>query len=108
MQSSGGSPLDFIQYGILGLVIAALLLGWLWAKPAVDRLIADKEKAEEQRNDLLKVYEEKIMPALIQSTSVTTSLIPVMEEVIRCVDDIRASGVLAKKPPARRSSSAKP
>lgn len=90
-EASSGSPLEFVQYGVLGLVIAALLLGWLWAKPAVDRILIDKEKAEGQRDALLQVYEEKIMPALVESTQVTAALRPVMEEVVRALEEIRTT-----------------
>lgn len=86
-----GSPLDFLQYGVLGLIIIALLLGWLWAKPAVDGLIKRAEQAERQRDDLLKVYEERIMPTLIESTKVTEAMRPVMEEVVRALEDFRTT-----------------
>lgn len=69
------------QYGIPGLVIAALLLGLLWAKPAVDRLITDKERAESQRDELLRVYEEKMLPALADSIVVTRDLRPLLQDV---------------------------
>lgn len=72
----------FLQYGIPGLVIAALLLGWLWAKPSVERLILDKQRAEDQRDELLKVYEEKILPALNDSIVITRDLKPVMQDVV--------------------------
>lgn len=84
--TSAGSPLDFIQYGVLGLVIIGLLLGWLWAKPAVDRMLKDKERAEAQRDDLLKVYEEKVMPATVESTQAITAILPVLERVARLLE----------------------
>jgi hypothetical protein len=83
--SGGGGTTDIIgelfQYGIPGLVIAALLVGLLWAKPAVDRLIRDKEKAETQRDELLRVYEEKMLPTLADSIVITRDLKPVIQEV---------------------------
>ena len=85
-EAPGGSPLDFIQYGVLGLVIAALLLGWLWAKPAVDQIITDKLKAEAQRDALLATYESKLMPALAESTAAISSLRPVLQEVVSRLD----------------------
>lgn len=83
--SSGTGASDFIdllfQYGIPGLVIAALLIGLLWTKPSVDRLISDKERAENQRDELLRVYEEKMLPALTDSIIITRDLKPVIQEV---------------------------
>lgn len=89
-----------LQYGIPGFVIAALLLGLLWAKPAVDRvirdkdsviaqLIADKDKAERQRDELLRVYEEKMLPALTDSIVVTRDLKPVIQDVTTVLVKVR-------------------
>lgn len=89
--ASSDPVLSFLQYGVLGLVIVALLLGWLWAKPAVERIITDKEKAEQARDDLMKVQEEKVLPALLEQTGVTRSLIPVMQEVVRLLEEHRKS-----------------
>lgn len=79
----------FVQYGIPGLVIAALLLGLLWAKPAVDRLIKDKERAEHQRDALLEIYEEKLLPALTDSISVTRDLKPLLTDVVATLAAVR-------------------
>ncbi len=92
-ESSGGSTTDIIgelfRYGIPGLVIAALLVGLLWAKPAVDRLLHDKEKAEAQRDELLRVYEEKIVPALADSIIITRDLKPVLQEVTTVMTQVK-------------------
>lgn len=60
------SPVEFVQYGALGLIILGLLLGWLWAKPAVDRIINENERLrarldqcqEERMNELRKLRQE--------------------------------------------------
>jgi hypothetical protein len=97
--TSDGSSTDIVgllfQYGIPGLVIAALLIGLLWAKPSVDRLIHDKERAEAQRDELLRIYEEKMLPALSDSIVVTRDLKPVMQDVINTLAQIKAE--LAKR-----------
>lgn len=77
------------QYGVPGLVIAALLLGLLWAKPAVDRLITDKERAENQRDELLRVYEEKMLPALADSIVVTRDLKPILQDVATVLAQVK-------------------
>lgn len=92
-EPSGTGSVDIItmllQYGIPGLVIAALLVGLLWAKPSVDRLIKDKEKAELQRDELLRVYEEKMLPALTDSIVVTRDMKPVIQEVTTLLVQVR-------------------
>lgn len=88
---TGGSPLDFVQYGVLGLIIVALLLGWLWAKPAVDRLIVDKEKAEAQRDALMVTMQEKVLPVLAQTSQVNEAMRPVLAEVVKALDEFRTT-----------------
>ncbi len=92
-QTDNTSSTDFIgylfQFGIPGLVIAALLVGLLWAKPAVDRLIRDKEKAEAQRDELLRIYEEKMLPALADSIVITRDLKPVIQEVTTVLSQVK-------------------
>lgn len=39
----------WVQFGVLGAVVVAILRGWLWAKPAVDRLLRDLDWLREQR-----------------------------------------------------------
>jgi hypothetical protein len=46
---------QWLQYGASGAVVVALLLGWLWAKPAVDRLLKDKDRLLEERTDQMHV-----------------------------------------------------
>lgn len=86
---AAGSPLDFVQYGVLGLVIVSLLLGWLWAKPAVDQLRADYQRVVQQRDDLFRMMEAKVVPALLESTTITSALKPVLEDVVRVLDEVR-------------------
>lgn len=81
--------LTFVQYGALGLVILGLIFGWLWAKPAVQQLIKDKERAEAQRDELLKQYEEKVLPVVTENTRAARQLSPLLEEVIRRLPDDR-------------------
>lgn len=96
---SNNSSTDLIgllfQYGLPGGVIAALLLGLLWAKPAVDRLIADKERAEKQRDELLRVYEEKMLPALADSIVITRDLRPILVDVTNTLAQVK--GEMATK-----------
>lgn len=110
-EESTGSSTDivglFTQFGLPGLFIAALLAGLLWAKPAVDRiirdkdtviaqLILDKDKAERQRDELLRVYEDKMLPALTDSIVVTRDLKPVIQDATATL--IRIKGELDRGP----------
>lgn len=87
----------FFQYGVAGLVIAAILMGLLWAKPAVDDLKDRAKRAEAQRDEMLKVYEDKIIPKLVTTDEVLTSMKPVLLEVVRAMEAVK--GELAKRGP---------
>lgn len=78
--STGFNPITLIDYGVLGVVIVAILLGYLWPKPSVERLIEDKQKAEEQRDAANKVLTEQVMPALVEATNIMSSLRPIIED----------------------------
>lgn len=86
----------YLNYGVLGLVVIGLVMGWLWAKPAVDRLIAErdrvieeKKRAEEQRDAALAIAQDKIVPLLTSFVSTTQTLIPLLHQIIRDGDDHR-------------------
>lgn len=80
----------YLNYGVLGMVVVAIFTGWLWAKPAVDRLMAErdrlieeKRKAEEQRDAALSIAQDKIVPLLTTFVGTTQTLIPLLQQIIR-------------------------
>ncbi len=89
LAAESGSPLDFVQYGVLGLVLVAILMGWLWAKPAVDKLVADHDRVVKQRDSLLATYEERVIPALIESSQSGAAMKSVLEEVAQVTGMVR-------------------
>lgn len=76
------SPLTWVNFGVLGLVLAAVIAGKLWAWPAVKQLLLDKEKVEKQRDDLLDSMTSSILPALNDFTTVTKVLLPTLQQLI--------------------------
>lgn len=81
---------QFIKYGIVGAVISALLTGLLWAKPAVDGVIKRAERAEAQRDEMLKVWEDKILPALSDSTAIAKEMKPILIDMVKALERNRA------------------
>jgi hypothetical protein len=79
------SPL--INYGPLGIIVILFLVGWVWAKPAVDSLRRDKEKAEDQRDALIKVFETQVIPVL---DDVATQVVPTLLEIRDDVKELKA------------------
>lgn len=56
-----------------------------------DRLIAEKTKAEEQRDAALKIAQEQIVPLLTSFVATSQSLIPLLQELVRRKELRRAS-----------------
>lgn len=53
-----------VNFGVLGVVLLLLLMGWLWAKPSVDRLLKDYDRVVEQRDYWIKVVSTDVIPLL--------------------------------------------
>jgi hypothetical protein len=47
---TGSDPVEWVQYGAIGLVVVLILLGWLWPRPAVERLIKDNDRLRAERD----------------------------------------------------------
>lgn len=68
MTEPGGTDfLQFLQYGVLGLVIVAALMGWIWFKPGVDSLLSDRDRLNAQLDMLNQFNREVVIPAITQS-----------------------------------------
>jgi hypothetical protein len=80
----------YLNYGVLGLLVMAIFMGWVWAKPAVDRLLAERDrlisekaKAEEQRDAAIAIAQDKLIPLLTTFVTTTETLIPLLQEIVR-------------------------
>lgn len=57
---------QWVQYGVLGSVVVSLIVGWLWPKPPVDRIIEENQALrrrleqcqEERQTELRKLRQE--------------------------------------------------
>lgn len=67
--SSGSSPLDFVQYGVLGLIVLAFITGWIWPKPAVDKLMAQLAASEARADEFTVLFRDEVLPAIGLMTS---------------------------------------
>jgi hypothetical protein len=106
LATTGGPSLadevtPYLNYGVLGLLVLAIFFGWVWAKPAVDRIIAERDaavaqliaerdrlieeraRAEQQRDAALAIAQDKIVPLLTSFVSTSQTLIPLLQEIVR-------------------------
>ena len=85
---SGDPITGLIQYGVLGLVIIALLLGWLWPRPPVEQLRRDKDAAEaravraEQQRDELARELQSALPVMNETTRACQRMLPLLQELV--------------------------
>jgi hypothetical protein len=103
--TAAGDIITYILgYGVLGVAAVLFALGYIVPRPvmtaAVDRsradlveenkrLIAEKAKAEEQRDAALKIAQEQIVPLATTFTAVAGNLLPVLQELVSMGEDLR-------------------
>jgi hypothetical protein len=63
--------IELVQYGPAGVVILGFVSGWLWAKPAVERLqkdldqaLADLREVRREQRELDKAQRDVVIPAI--------------------------------------------
>jgi hypothetical protein len=84
VDSAASSIVGYITgFGALGIAALALASGWLVPKGTADRLIKEKQQAEEQRDEALKIATHELVPLLTSFTATTSALIPLLQEVVR-------------------------
>lgn len=88
LAQSGFDPTAYVNFGVLGLVVVSLITGWLWTRPSVDRLneekqraIADKDKAEAQRDAMAQVLQDRLLPVVGDFITTTKALMPILQEI---------------------------
>lgn len=85
--ASDTSILDWTQFGVLGFVVAGFLTGWLWAKPAVERLqhdldqaLADLREVRREQRELEASQREIVIPAITRFVEIGERLQERLEE----------------------------
>lgn len=97
-QGGDPSPLDFTTYGISGAVIAALVFGWLWPKPAVEKILASEARAQARAEALEATLKDEIVPVLRDVAKATGSGGPLeriaekVDRIERRIDELRRPG----------------
>jgi hypothetical protein len=92
--ASGDIVTYILSFGVLGIAAVLFGLGYIVPKNAVDRaradlvkenerLIAEKNKAEEQRDAALGIAQTQIVPLLTSFVATTSALIPLLQDLVR-------------------------
>lgn len=79
---------QFSKYGIPGLIIVALIAGFLWPKPSVDHIKSQLATTETQRDSLIQAYETQVIPVLAQ---VQREFIPAIGGMTQAMKDLSVS-----------------
>lgn len=73
--------IELVKWGPAGIVILGFVSGWLWAKPAVERLqrdldqaLADLREVRREQRELEKAQREIVIPAITRFIEVGEKL----------------------------------
>lgn len=77
----GSDPLEWLNYGAIGVLVVLILTGYLWAKPAVDQIRADNERLRKER-------EERDEVLLAEMRGLRTDIRNLTDEVRRLIAEV--------------------
>ena len=86
-ESIGGALDGLIALGPVGIALVLVVIGWLWPKPAVDRLRADLDRVTKQRDDLVAQQATEVLPVLVM---VNAKIAPALEASTAADQALRA------------------
>ena len=79
--------LSAVNLGVLGIVFWLFVRGQLHSSEEMDHEREARLKAEEQRDDALKVAREQLVPALVAFNATMAALVPLLQEMVRGQED---------------------
>lgn len=87
--SGGGDPLGWVNYGVMGLLIAAAISGVIYFRPSVsdlkgerDRALAERDKADDQRDAMASTFQKELLPVLTKFLTTTEALLPLLQRMV--------------------------
>lgn len=85
-----GNGLDtLIVYGPLGVFVIAFALGLVVAKPIYDGAIADRDRAEKQRDAVTKDVLERVAPILERAIDTLNTRATADGQIVDVLTDVR-------------------
>lgn len=84
------SSLDaLVVYGPLGVFVVAFSLGLIVAKPIYDRAVADRDRAEAQRDAVTKDVQERVVPVLERAINTLNARTSIDDQIVDVLTDVR-------------------
>lgn len=78
-----------IGYGPLGAIIVLGIFGYIYLKPAVDNLkeerdraLAERDKADDQRDAMAATFQKELLPVLTKFLTTTEALLPLLQRMV--------------------------
>ena len=65
---------QLVQFGALGIVVLGFIFGFIWARPAVQRLERDLDRALADLRRLEELNREVVIPAVTRSSEIIERL----------------------------------
>lgn len=78
-----------VVYGPLGVFVVAFALGLIVAKPIYDRAVADRDRAEAQRDAVTKDVLERVAPVLDRAITTLNARASIDDQVVDVLTDVR-------------------
>lgn len=77
-----------IGYGPLGAIIVLGIFGYIYLKPSVtdlkaerDRALAERDKADDQRDAMAATFQKELLPVLTKFLTTTEALLPLLQRM---------------------------
>lgn len=87
---NNGSGFDLlVVYGPLGVFVVAFALGLIVAKPIYDKALADRDRAEAQRDAVTKDVVERVAPVLERAIATLNSRASMDDQIVDVLTDVR-------------------
>lgn len=78
-----------VSYGALGAIFILGILGYVYFKPSVndlkaerDRALAERDKADAQRDAMAHTFQTQLLPVLTKFLTTTEALLPVLQRLV--------------------------